>query len=115
MKHGIHPKLLKTKVTCLGCKTSFETVSTVETINVEICSACHPFYTGKQKLVDTAGRVDRFRAQTEAAKTRSVKKTAKKPRHKKDNQTEITMIKSEIKGHTINTSKQANKKQDEEE
>ena len=59
MKKGIHPDYKLTKITCL-CGNVIETRSTVENINVEICSACHPFYTGKQKLVDTAGRIDRF-------------------------------------------------------
>lgn len=66
MKTEIHPEYKKTIVTC-GCGNTFETRSTVDTINVEICSACHPFYTGKQKLVDTAGRVDKFRMRMEAA------------------------------------------------
>ncbi len=61
MKKEIHPKYGKTIVTC-SCGNTFETKSTVPEINVEICSVCHPFYTGKQKLVDTAGRVDKFRA-----------------------------------------------------
>lgn len=59
MKEKIHPKYVETKVTC-GCGNAFTTRSTVEDINVEICSVCHPFYTGKQKFVDTAGRVERF-------------------------------------------------------
>lgn len=59
MKKDIHPKYTLTKVTCV-CGNVIETSSTVEDIHVEICSACHPFYTGKQKLVDTAGRIDRF-------------------------------------------------------
>ena len=66
MKKDIHPKYDKTTVTC-GCGNTFETRSTAGDINVEICSACHPFYTGKQKLVDTAGRVDKFRMRMEAA------------------------------------------------
>jgi len=68
MKTGIHPELMKTKVHCNGCGTEFETTDTVESITVDICSNCHPFYTGKQKLVDTAGRVEKFKARTEAAK-----------------------------------------------
>ena len=68
MKAGIHPEIKNTKVTCLGCGNTFESTSTVDEISVDVCSNCHPFYTGKQKLVDTAGRVDRFRARTEAAK-----------------------------------------------
>lgn len=61
MKADIHPKYEKVNVRC-ACGNEFETRSTVKgPIAVEICSNCHPFYTGKQKLVDTAGRVDRFR------------------------------------------------------
>lgn len=59
MKKGIHPDYQETKVTC-ACGNSFETRSTKKAINVEICSACHPFYTGKQKLIDSEGRVERF-------------------------------------------------------
>ncbi len=59
MKKGIHPEYKLTKITC-QCGNVIETRSTVENIHVEICSACHPFYTGKQKLVDTAGRIERF-------------------------------------------------------
>ena len=59
MQADIHPKYIDTTVTC-GCGSTFKTRSTVPKINVEICSACHPFYTGKMKLVDTAGRVEKF-------------------------------------------------------
>lgn len=60
MKKGIHPKYVRTKVVCV-CGNVIETRSTVPEIRVEICSNCHPYFTGKQKLVDTAGRVERFR------------------------------------------------------
>jgi len=60
MKKGIHPDYFKTTVTCV-CGNVVETRATVKDIHVEICSNCHPFFTGKQKLVDTAGRVERFR------------------------------------------------------
>jgi len=60
MKTGIHPIFMKTTVRC-ACGNEFVTGSTKEKIRVEICSKCHPFFTGKQKLVDTAGRVERFR------------------------------------------------------
>ena len=60
MKKGIHPKYEMTTIKC-ACGNVIETRSTVKDIQVEICSACHPFFTGKQKLVDTAGRIDRFR------------------------------------------------------
>lgn len=59
MKEGIHPKYYKTTIRC-ACGNVIETGSTKENITVEICSKCHPFYTGKQKLVDTSGRVDKF-------------------------------------------------------
>jgi large subunit ribosomal protein L31 len=60
MKDKIHPKYEMTKISC-ACTNVIETRSTVKDIKVEICSACHPFFTGKQKLVDTAGRIERFR------------------------------------------------------
>jgi large subunit ribosomal protein L31 len=59
MKEGIHPEYVIAKVTC-SCGNSFVTRSTRSEIHLELCSACHPFYTGKQKLVDTGGRVERF-------------------------------------------------------
>ena len=59
MKKGIHPEYVDSKISCL-CGNVIETRSTQAEISVEICSSCHPFYTGKQKLVDTAGRVERF-------------------------------------------------------
>ena len=59
MKKDIHPELFKAKVTC-ACGDEFETLSTKKEIRVEMCAACHPFYTGEQKLVDSAGRVEKF-------------------------------------------------------
>lgn len=59
MKEGIHPKYVEAVVTC-ACGETFHTRSTKPHIHLEICSKCHPFFTGKQKLVDTAGRVERF-------------------------------------------------------
>jgi len=60
MKKGIHPDYVKCTITC-ACGNVLETFSTVKDISVEICSKCHPFFTGKQKLIDTAGRVEQFR------------------------------------------------------
>jgi large subunit ribosomal protein L31 len=61
MKAGIHPEYNEITVTC-GCGNSFTTRSTMnKALHIEVCSACHPFYTGKQKIVDTAGRVEKFR------------------------------------------------------
>jgi len=59
MKQGIHPDYVECTVTC-GCGTTFQTRASRPEIRVEVCSQCHPFYTGKQKYVDTAGRVERF-------------------------------------------------------
>jgi large subunit ribosomal protein L31 len=86
MKAKIHPEYMKTKVTCLGCGTTFESMSTMPEITVDICSQCHPFYTGKQKLVDTAGRVDRFKAAREKAeaKKEALTKKAQKALSQKD-------------------------------
>lgn len=59
MKKGIHPEYVEATVTC-SCGNTFKTRSTKPILRVEICSQCHPFYSGKQKLVDTGGRVERF-------------------------------------------------------
>jgi large subunit ribosomal protein L31 len=59
MKQGIHPVYSETKVTC-ACGNAFETRATRQEIRIEVCSACHPFFTGKAKLMDTEGRVERF-------------------------------------------------------
>ena len=60
MKEKIHPKYVPAKITC-AFGNVIETRSTAKDLKIEICSACHPFFTGKQKLVDTAGRIERFR------------------------------------------------------
>ncbi|HHT25592.1 MAG: 50S ribosomal protein L31 [Saccharofermentanales bacterium] len=67
MKEGIHPKYGKCVVRC-ACGETFETGSILESITVDICSKCHPFYTGRQKLVDTGGRVDKFKRRMDRAK-----------------------------------------------
>ena len=59
MKQGVHPEYIETKVSC-SCGNTFVTRSTKPEMHVELCNQCHPFYTGKQKLVDTGGRVERF-------------------------------------------------------
>jgi large subunit ribosomal protein L31 len=68
VKSDIHPKYDASNVHC-ACGNTFETRSTTDDIHVEICSACHPYYTGKQKLVDTAGRVERYRQRYGGAKS----------------------------------------------
>ncbi|MBP5621121.1 MAG: 50S ribosomal protein L31 [Thermoguttaceae bacterium] len=60
MKADIHPKYMETKVTC-GCGNTFMTRSTKPELKVDICNACHPFYTGRVKFVDTAGRIEKFK------------------------------------------------------
>lgn len=60
MKSGIHPEYRRSVVTC-ACGNTFETRSTLPEIHIEVCSRCHPFYTGQQRFVDTAGRVERFK------------------------------------------------------
>ena len=60
MKKDIHPKYVKSQIIC-ACGNVIDTTSVKEVIHVDICSACHPFFTGKQKLVDTAGRIDKFK------------------------------------------------------
>ena len=86
MKQGIHPKYFAAaKVTC-ACGNTFTTGSTQETLQTEVCSQCHPFYTGKQKLLDATGTVDKFKKRAAvAAKARAEAKPKKtrKPRAKK--------------------------------
>jgi len=80
MKQGIHPKYYpNAKVTC-ACGNTFTTGSTQETLHTEVCSACHPFYTGKQKLLDTTGTVDKFKKRTAVAAKKQSEAKVKKPR-----------------------------------
>ena len=76
MQADIHPKYYDTKVTC-GCGNSFETRSTREELKVDICNLCHPFYTGKLKFIDTAGRIEKFKNKFAAAGYASLKKGKK--------------------------------------
>ena len=71
MREGIHPKYEETTITC-ACGNVIHTRSTKKDIKVEICSKCHPFYTGKQKLVDTGGRVDRFKKRSNFQRERII-------------------------------------------
>jgi len=78
MKKDIHPQYHKDAKVICACGNTFTTGSTVKEIRVELCSACHPFYTGKQKLVDTAGRVDKFKAKMAKQVTMSKERKGKK-------------------------------------
>jgi len=80
MKPTIHPTYYPAATITCACGNKFTAGSTVAEIHTEICSACHPFYTGKQKLIDTTGNVDRFRQRVSAAAKVQATKTAKKPR-----------------------------------
>lgn len=87
MKDGIHPKVnTEATVTC-ACGNSFTTISTLDSISTEICSACHPFYTGQQKFVDTEGRIDKFVKKQKVAEAKKQKaqevKKAKAAKKKK--------------------------------
>lgn len=83
MKNDIHPKYFQTTVTC-ACGNVIHTGSTMEDIHTEICSNCHPFYTGKQKLVDTAHRVNRFkRLQDKAKEMKAISRKPRVPKAKK--------------------------------
>lgn len=80
MKEGIHPKFNQIQASC-ACGESFETLSTLKELRVEICSKCHPFFTGKTKILDTAGRVEKFmkkyaRVNKMKEVTKETKKTA---------------------------------------
>ena len=82
MKAGIHPQYYPdAKVTC-SCGANFSVGATVKELQIEVCSQCHPFYTGKGKLVDTAGRVEKFEARRKAAQTRPM--TGRKARQEKN-------------------------------
>jgi large subunit ribosomal protein L31 len=82
MKKDTHPQYYPDAKAVCACGQTFKVGSTKPEIQVEICSACHPFYTGKEKLIDTAGRVERFR-RLQAKKAALPPKKAKKPRVKK--------------------------------
>ncbi len=87
MKTDIHPTYFPNAIATCACGASFVVGSTKEKIEVEICSQCHPFYTGNEKLIDTAGRVDRFKKRRDAG---VVKKASAKNKH------QITKSKSQI-------------------
>ena len=77
MKNGIHPDYVEADVKC-GCGNTFKTRSTQKEIRVEICSNCHPFYTGRQKFVDTAGRIEKFQSKFAAGSYASLQQGVKK-------------------------------------
>ncbi len=84
MRDGIHPQYIETVVTC-GCGNTFKTRSTRKELKVDICNMCHPFFTGKLKFIDTAGRIEKFQTKfaggnyASAQQSASKKKPVKKP------------------------------------
>jgi len=97
MKKGIHPKYYSDcQVTC-ACGNTFVTGSTQKTIQVEICSACHPFFTGKMKFIDTMGRVEKFQKRQKAAKKKGfVKKAVRKSQKAKKDEGRPATLKEMI-------------------
>lgn len=83
MKKDIHPTYFAKAIVTCACGNTFEVGSMMEKLTVEICSACHPFFTGKEKVVDTAGRVEKFKQRREATKTKQAKTATKTTKKKK--------------------------------
>ncbi len=116
MKEKIHPKYFKTTATC-ACGATYEIGSTQENIRVDICSACHPLFTGKQKLIDTAGRVEKFKRKYEAAAEKKRKmeeakrkiEEAKKKAEEKRKKTEEEKITEKLKAAEIKKKKKTSK------
>ena len=77
MKKDIHPNYVDTVVKC-GCGNSFNTRSTIKELKVDICNMCHPFYTGKQKFLDTEGRIEKFKSKFAGAGYAALKRSGKK-------------------------------------
>ena len=102
MKANIHPKYNHQAVVKCACGNEFTTGSVLDQINVDICSACHPFYTGEMKFVDTQGRVDKFKKMVAAAKDMGGKKKSKKQEEKSSNEsmTLKEMIQAQRKAKT---------------
>ena len=79
MKAGLHPKYSPVTITCVGCGTKMDSRSTKgKDYSIDVCSHCHPFYTGRQKFVDSAGRVERFQKKWDAKKAKDVSDAEKK-------------------------------------
>lgn len=97
MKKDIHPQVnTDTQVTC-ACGNSFTTISTLPEITVDICSNCHPFFTGQQKFIDTEGRIEKFQKKMEAASTKPTKKKTKSKKAQADTQRSLKDMLSEAR------------------
>lgn len=95
MKQGIHPKYVETTVIC-SCGNSWTTRSTRENLRTDVCSKCHPFYTGEQRIVDTAGQVDRFMRRLQA--TQTAQQAAQRRRDEKETPKQKPSLVREIFG-----------------
>ena len=89
MKNGTHPEYQITKVTCNSCNKTYTLGSTADSVKVELCSNCHPFYTGKQVLVDTDNLVDKFNKRKELATKQSKQVKNKKEKNEKRRSSEV--------------------------
>jgi large subunit ribosomal protein L31 len=89
MKNSIHPEYNTTKITCNSCRKVYTLGSTTDSLKVELCSNCHPFYTGKQVLVDTDNLVDKFNKKTELASKQSKQVKTKKEKNERRRSTEV--------------------------
>ncbi len=78
MKTGLHPDYANTTITC-GCGASFETRSTKQNLRIDVCSRCHPFFTGEQRLLDTGGQVERFRRRAQRAQAAQAAQATPEP------------------------------------
>lgn len=86
MKQGIHPAYFQAMVTCASCGTQYTVGSTQESFHIELCSHCHPFYTGEERFVDTASKIDKFnKARDLAAQIKAKMKAKKEEKARKDN------------------------------
>ncbi|MCB9809206.1 50S ribosomal protein L31 [Candidatus Nomurabacteria bacterium] len=95
MKKDIHPTTHMAKVTCNSCNATFDVLSTVDSFDVEVCSQCHPFYTGEQRIMDTAGRADKFAKRMAKAAALQSQAPAKKDAEKKEVPTQDDSSESE--------------------
>lgn len=93
MKKDIHPKLYKNTVVTCACGNTFVTQSTSESINIDICNNCHPFFTGQQKYVDTEGRIEKFEKKLKVSKERAKEKTKTKKEKSKDKESNKLSLK----------------------
>ena len=95
MKDGIHPNYVESTVTC-ACGNTFQTRSTKAVVRLEICSSCHPFFTGRQKFVDTAGRVERFQKRFAKTGGETLKKTVAAPKMAKGQKAALSRKKTKV-------------------